>query len=135
MTTSKARTSLPGLSSNDTNPMLQTLPARTGVAINLAKDQLIEIINTHGKQVVDTWAFNSRNTTEHLSMEHTRATLQRLSIAAGDTLVSNHREPILTVVADTTPGVHDTLVAACDKRRYAQVSSRKTWLYFICWGL
>jgi hypothetical protein len=35
-----------------------------------------------------------------------------------DTLVSNVREPILTVVEDTSGGVHDTLIAACDPARY-----------------
>ncbi len=36
----------------------------------------------------------------------------------GDTLVTNRRRPILTLVADTSGGVHDTLLAACDRYRY-----------------
>ena len=120
MTTIIAETPLSGPSR--IGATLQVLPARTGISVTLAKDQLIEIINTHGKQVVDTWAFESQNLTSHLSMEHTRASLQKLSIAVGDTLLSNNRAPLLTVVADTTPGVHDTLIAACDKTRYEQVS-------------
>lgn len=114
---------------------LQLLPARTGIAVPLAKGQLIQIINTHGKQVVDTWAFDSRDPTasHHLSMEHTRTSLLKISIGVGDTLVSNHRSPILTVVADTSPGVHDTLIAACDSNRYSQVSyylaASSLWIY------
>lgn len=40
-----------------------------------------------------------------------------------DTLVTNLREPILTLVEDTSPGVHDTLVAACDPNRYKQLGA------------
>lgn len=100
----------------------QCLPAKTGIAVPLSKGQLIRVINTHGKQVVDTWAFDSQDPTSHLSMEHTRASLLKISIGIGDTLVTNRRTPILTLVADTSPGVHDLLIAACDSHRYAQVS-------------
>ena len=43
---------------------LQRLVARRGVAIKLQKNQSIRVINTHGKQVVDTWAFNAADLTE-----------------------------------------------------------------------
>ncbi|WP_233422013.1 urea carboxylase-associated family protein [Ruegeria profundi] len=33
----------------------------------------------------------------------------------------NRRRPILTLVEDTSPGVHDTFVASCDIYRYAQL--------------
>jgi len=36
----------------------------------------------------------------------------------GDALVTNRRRPILTLVEDTSPGIHDTLLAACDAYRY-----------------
>ena len=36
----------------------------------------------------------------------------------GTSMVTNHRRPILTLVQDTTPGIHDTLLAACDRYRY-----------------
>jgi uncharacterized protein YcgI (DUF1989 family) len=32
--------------------------------------------------------------------------------------VTNRRRPILTLVEDTSPGIHDTLCAACDRYRY-----------------
>ncbi|OKL64247.1 hypothetical protein UA08_00061 [Talaromyces atroroseus] len=99
----------------------QRLPAKSGIAVPLVKGQLIQVINTHGKQVVDTWAFDSQDPSSHLSMEHTRASLLKISIAVGDTLVTNRRTPILTVVEDTSPGVHDLLIAACDSHRYAQL--------------
>lgn len=96
----------------------QTIPARRGKAAFAAAGQQIKVINTHGEQVVDTWAFARENLNEFMSMEHTRATLVKLMPALGDHLYTNRRRPILTLVEDTSPGVHDTLMAACDDYRY-----------------
>lgn len=56
---------------------------------------------------------------EYLSLPHTRAANNRLVPQVGDTLLTNLRNPILTLVEDTTPGAHDTLTAACDAAQYA----------------
>jgi uncharacterized protein len=98
--------------------VVQTIPARSGMAVELKKGQSIKIINTHGKQVVDTWAFAASDPKQHMSMSHSRAATLHLSPLINDTIVTNLRNPILTLVDDTTPGVHDTLIAACDKARY-----------------
>ncbi|MFQ5784129.1 MAG: DUF1989 domain-containing protein [Alphaproteobacteria bacterium] len=95
-----------------------TIPARSGKAARLAAGQSIKVINTHGEQVVDTWAFNAHDLTEFMSMEHTRPTILKITPEVGDSLVTNKRRPILTLVEDTSPGVHDTLMAACDDYRY-----------------
>lgn len=100
---------------------LTRLPARCGVAIRLKQGQTIKLINTHGKQVVDTWAFNPADLTEAMSMEHSRPFWLKLNPSKGDSLVTNKRQKILTLTEDTTPGVHDTLVAACDPTRYVQL--------------
>ena len=81
---------------------------------------MIKVINTHGQQVVDTWAFDTESE-EHMSMEHTRTALGRIRPKTGDSLVTNKRRPILTLVEDTSPGIHDTLMAACDRQRYEQL--------------
>ena len=97
---------------------LQQLPARQGRAVALAAGQSIRIVNTHGHQVVDTWAFNAHDLNEFLSMEHMRAAIDRIRPKPGDKLMTNKRRPILTLVEDTSPGVHDTFIAACDIYRY-----------------
>lgn len=71
-----------------------------------------------GTQVVDMWAFNQTEPSEFMAMEHSRVTMGRWRPKIGDTLVTNHRRPIITIVADTTPGIHDTAFAACDRYRY-----------------
>ncbi len=98
-----------------------TIPARRGKAALVAAGQIVRVINTHGAQVVDTWAFNRADLHEFMSMEHTRATLRRLIPRVGDALLTNHRRPILTLTEDSAGGVHDTLIAACDRYRYEEL--------------
>jgi uncharacterized protein YcgI (DUF1989 family) len=95
-----------------------TIPARKGKATFVAKGQRIKIINTHGQQVVDTWAFNRADLSEFMSMEHSRAGMLKIVPGIGDSMLTNHRRPILTFLEDDSGGVHDTLMAACDRYRY-----------------
>ena len=97
------------------------IPARQGRAFRLRRGQALRLVNTHGSQVADFWAFAAEDPREHLSMEHVRADLRRLTPRPGDALVTNRRRPILTLLADSSPGVHDTLIAACDVHRYRQL--------------
>ena len=97
---------------------LSTLPARSGRAVRLGTGEAIQIVNTHGSQVVDTWVFSAEDMSEFLSNEHMRATLGRLWPAKGDALITNRRRPIMMIEEDTSPGKHDTIMAACDRHRY-----------------
>jgi hypothetical protein len=89
------------------------IPARSARAVELAQGAIVRVINTEGHQVVDTWAFAAGDPAEFLSMEHSRSATYRILYRPGDTLVSNHFRPIVTITADTSPGIHDTLHAAC----------------------
>ena len=80
--------------------------------------QSLKLTNTHGSQVVDTWAFVAADKSEFMSMEHSRVAIGGVFPHVGDTMVTNRREPILTLLKDTSPGIHDTLIAACDRYRY-----------------
>ena len=97
---------------------LITIPARRGKAAFVSAGQTVRVVNTHGQQVVDTWAFSREDITEFMSMEHSRTALERVMPTVGQAMVSNRRRPILTLVEDTSGGIHDTLLAACDRYRY-----------------
>jgi uncharacterized protein YcgI (DUF1989 family) len=58
---------------------------------------------------------------EFLSLPHSRASTQHMVPKVNDLFVSNLREPMLTLVEDTSSGAHDTLMAACDPARYRQL--------------
>lgn len=94
------------------------VPARYGKAFRLRKGERLQIVNTHGQQVVDTFAIMGDDPTEMMSMEHTRSCLDKLRPAAGDRFYTNRRRPILLMEEDRSPGVHDTLLSACDQLRY-----------------
>ena len=97
------------------------IPARQGIAVNACKGQKVKIINTHGNQVVDFWAFNSEQPGEFMSMEHCRVALGRYRPKLGDVMITNQRRKILKFLEDNSPGVHDTMMAACDRYRYEQL--------------
>jgi uncharacterized protein YcgI (DUF1989 family) len=97
------------------------IPARKGKAVRVRRGQTVKVVNSRGQQVVDTWAFNAQDMGEFMSMEHSRVAIGRIIPGIGDTLVTNKRRPILTLIEDTSGGIHDTLFAACDRWRYEQL--------------
>ncbi len=105
------------------------IEARKGRAIPVGKGQSLKLINTHGKQVIDFFAFALDSTLKplpptelvYLSMQHTRSGNMRISPRSGDKLYSNHRKTMFEIVESTSPGGHDTLVPACDAERYRQL--------------
>ncbi len=94
------------------------IPARRGKAITLNQGHSVRVINTHGQQVVDTWAFRRDDLTEFMSMEHSRTSTGRIIPKVGQSMTTNRRRPILSLMEDTSGGIHDTLLAACDRYRY-----------------
>ena len=80
--------------------------------------QRLTLVNVHGHQVVDTWAFCDPDLDELLSMEHSRASVGSVYTREGGTLVSNRSRPMLTFEEDATDGGHDTQYAACSPGLY-----------------
>lgn len=97
---------------------MQKINGGCGKAFKVSKGLNIKIINTHGSQVVDTWAFNVNEMGEFLSTQHNRSCLEKLTPSVGDYIFTNKRRPILKLIEDTSPGVHDMLLSACDIERY-----------------
>ncbi|KAL8693177.1 MAG: hypothetical protein Q9218_001959 [Villophora microphyllina] len=105
------------------------IEARKGKAFVMKKGQSLKLINTHGAQVIDFFAFAldpdlkplDPSIMNFLSMQHTRSGNLRLSPKTGSKLFSNLRKPMFTITENTSPGVHDTLVPACDPIRYSQL--------------
>ena len=97
------------------------IPARHGKAAALLRGRSIRIVNTHGGQVLDTWAFAAGEGEEYMSMAHTRSFNSTIYPAVGSVMVSNRRRSMLTWIEDTSPGVHDTLLCACNQAIYAEL--------------
>ncbi len=94
-----------------------TIPPKFGWAGPVKAGEYIKLSDPRGRQCGDFWAFNARDMSEHLSAMHTRVWVNRLCPVPGESFHSNHRRPILQLIADSC-GVHDLLTAACDEHRY-----------------
>ena len=86
---------------------------------SLHRGDRIRVIDPNGGQVADVFAFCADDLSEYHSAQHTRVWVDRLFPHVGEQFVTNHRRPILALEADTSPGIHDMLCAACDPARFA----------------
>jgi uncharacterized protein YcgI (DUF1989 family) len=104
-------------------PTRTRVPAREGRAVAVARGQALTITDLDGGQIGDTWAFVADDVEEYVSAEHTRVGTGSLMPTVGEDFLTNRRRPILRFEADTSPGHHDFLVAACDSTRYAALGA------------
>lgn len=100
------------------------IPARQGRAVRLQAGDELRIVNEKGNQVCDFFALADDAPGEFLSMEHCRTALGRIYVKTGDRLVTNRRRALIEIREDTSPGVHDILIAACDHPRYLELGAK-----------
>ena len=99
-------------------PEKVTVLAGHGAAIPVRAGDKVDIVNVSGTQVVDFWCLPESSPQEYLSLEHCREVLGKIYFAPGDVLVSDRYAPVLDYVADTSGGMHDTLIAPCNPDMY-----------------
>jgi uncharacterized protein YcgI (DUF1989 family) len=97
------------------------VPAREARTFRVAAGSTFRVIDVEGRQAGDLWAFTGDDLREYHDAPHTRVECGRLFPAVGEQFWTNRRRPILTLLEDTSPGVHDMLMAACDPERYARL--------------
>ncbi|MHA6669130.1 DUF1989 domain-containing protein [Homoserinimonas sp. A447] len=98
---------------------IDILPA-SGRALTLRRGDILRVIDVEGSQVADLVAFDAEDTQEHFSQGFTRLLLDRVDMRVGDSLFSNHNNPLLTIVDDTV-GVHDIVFPPCNTVMYERV--------------
>jgi urea carboxylase-associated protein 1 len=74
--------------------------------------QHFRIVDLGGNQAVDTLFYNAVDTSERYSATDTIVAQRNIYLTSGTVLMSNLRNPLLTITADTC-GRHDTLGGAC----------------------
>jgi uncharacterized protein len=92
---------------------------RSGCAVAAKRGERVAVTDVEGRQVGDMWAVDAADHGWWLSPGHTRDRSERLFPALGEDFRDQHGEPILRLVSDTSPGVHDMLFPACDPAMYA----------------
>ena len=97
------------------------LRAGRGLPLRLGKGATLRVVNTYGTQVVDLWAFAGFDAFEPMSMAHTRLYDTRTTPGVGTVFHTVLHRPVLAFTEDTSPGVHDWSLPACDTERYARL--------------
>jgi urea carboxylase-associated protein 1 len=90
----------------------ETVLAGDGWIREIKAGEIFRIVDLEGNQAVDTLFYNARDTSERYSATDTIVEQRNIYLTTGTTLLSNLRNPMLTIVADTC-GRHDTLGGAC----------------------
>ncbi|MCM2435877.1 DUF1989 domain-containing protein [Agrobacterium rosae] len=99
----------------------QVVTASHGRAFRMMAGQFARITNTHGNQVVDTWAVAGSDPFEVSSLDHTRSVNSNIFFAKGMSLQSSRRRSMLTMMADSASVRHDTLLCPCSVELYQQL--------------
>ena len=94
------------------------VPAYEARTIEVKKGQTLDIVDLEGQQVGDLAAWMLSDTSEYLSPAHTVSSLAKLVPEVGDSILSNHRTPLMRIVRDDV-GRHDLIVPCCDPERYS----------------
>lgn len=87
--------------------MTNNVPARQGAHAFLEEGSSVKIKTQFGHQVVDLREFPAAGELLWMSIAQTRSKLQRLIPTLGDTFMDIRRQAVLTLVEDTSPGIHD----------------------------
>ena len=94
------------------------LRASHGKGFRVDRGASVKVVNTHGSQVVDTWAFILSEPRQYSSMDHTRSVNSNIFANRGTMIVSDCRKPMLLLSEDSSPGRHDTLLCPCNSAVY-----------------
>ena len=95
------------------------VPGYQGRMVRVKAAQRIRVTDIEGTQIGDMFSHSVENSGEHLSTSVTRMVSRRLFPEVGQPFYTNLHRPILTILEDNSPGLHDTLMAPCDVHLYA----------------
>lgn len=90
----------------------EVINAGCGFSKEVAKGQVLRIVDLEGNQAVDTLFYNARDASDRYSSVDTIREQRNVYLTTGTRLVSLRGNTLLTIVADTC-GRHDTLGGAC----------------------
>lgn len=98
---------------------ITVVPGGCGRAVQVPARHYVSVRDVHGGQCGDFWAIDADDLDHFFSPMHTWVHIGRVQLCVGDELVSNRREPLLTLMRDDV-GEHDMFFPACDRERYSR---------------
>ncbi|MBI1892907.1 MAG: urea carboxylase-associated family protein [Candidatus Rokubacteria bacterium] len=93
------------------------IPARHGAALEVARGQILRVIDVEGQQVGDLVCFNRDDLGERYSPQNTVLFNRTIYPKVGAALVSDRGRPMMRLIADTV-GVHDLICGSCSDEYY-----------------
>ena len=96
---------------------LQIIPPRSGASLELAKGQVLTVIDPEGEQVSDLIAYNAHDIEEYVSSGRSIDYAGRIFLTTGDILYSNRSNPLLRITRDDV-GRHDFSLTPCSKEMF-----------------
>ena len=102
------------------DPRDTVIPAKSGAALVVRAGETFRVTDLEGRQVADFVCFNEHDHAERFSAAKTRLNVFKTRISTGDRLFSNRSGVMFTIGADTV-GVHDLLLASCNRWLYANL--------------
>jgi uncharacterized protein len=93
------------------------IPARHGAAIEVARGQVVRVIDVEGQQVGDVVCFNRHDLAERCSPQNTVLFNRTIYPKVGAALVSDRGQVMMRMIADTV-GVHDLICGSCSEGYY-----------------
>ncbi|WP_416954369.1 DUF1989 domain-containing protein [Nocardioides sp. T5] len=88
------------------------LPAKQGIAFEMAMGQVLRIVDVEGQQVPDLLCFNAADHADKFSPPNTQLLNQTVFLKTGHHLYSTRARPMMTILEDTV-GVHDVISGGC----------------------
>jgi hypothetical protein len=101
-----------------------TVPGYSGRFVRVSLGNYIRITDVEGGQIGDLYAISAEDHTEFTSPAVTRLYNLNLFPKVGRAFYSNRERPILTFIADHSPGIHDMLVASCSKQFFENLGMK-----------
>jgi uncharacterized protein len=95
-----------------------TVGPQSGLAARAGAGAVVCVVDVAGQQVGDMWVIDAADPGRWLSASHTRDRCERLFPRPGEHFCDQYGVPIVELIADTSPGVHDMLFPPCDRWMY-----------------
>lgn len=99
----------------------EVIPAGQPWSGELAKGQVLRIIDLEGQQGLDFLCYNKANTEERYSAPHSIKRAATLNLTRGNVLYSDAARAMVTIIEDTC-GHNDTIAGCC--------SEQTNWLFY-----
>lgn len=88
-----------------------------GIAFEMREGEMLTVVDLHGEQVADLFAFAAHDRDESLSSGRSLDYAETLFLTRGHSLYSNRSKPMFSILEDTV-GRHDFLLTPCSQETF-----------------